>query len=386
MRKNTILSLAILVLVLCTQIGNVRDFLSSRNMDCEEMIYTALWEERDSVALGSYRISPDELAAHWNHVIYDNAELFYVADHYEYKAIGDWVLSARPIYAVSGKELEAARQLYTNTLQSILDTVHPDWTDLQTALYLHDYLCSHYVYDDSLQRYTAYELFTDGTGVCQAYTLVYNALLNACGIESSYVISRDMNHSWNVVTIDGKQYNADVTYDDPTPDRLGKVSHRYFLRSDDNFTESHQYSAAEGYGQCTDSRYDQNALWEDVETAFVPVVKDFYYIKSGALYRWDGTDTTYIDTIYATWFTDRGDQSYWKGNYSTLLAYKDKLLYSKPDCIMSYDPANGKFEVFYKHSYGPDIYGFQIQNNELLLQLSTSPNEAGEIISTKLPY
>ena len=115
------------------------------------------------------------------------------------------------------------------------------------------------------------------------------------------------------------------------------------------------------------------------------MVKDFYYSKS-ALYRWDGTDTTYIDTIYATWFTDRGDQSYWKGNYSTLLAYKDKLLYSKPDCIMSYDPANGKFEVFYKHTSRPDIYGFQIQNNELLLQLSTSPNEAGEIISTKLPY
>ena len=56
------------------------------------------------------------------------------------------------------------------------------------------------------------------------------------------------------LTIDGKQYNADVTYDDPTPDRLGKVSHRYFLRSDDYFTESHQYSAAEGCGQCTDSR------------------------------------------------------------------------------------------------------------------------------------
>lgn len=163
-------------------------------------------------------------------------------------------------------------------------------------------------------------------------------------------------------------------------------SHKYFLRSDDHFSESHQYSAAEGFGRCTDSFYDEKALWENVETAFVPAGKDFYYIKSGALYRWDGTSTEYIDTIYATWFTDRGDQSYWKGNFSTLLAYEGKLLYSKPDCIMSYDPANGRFDVFYKHTGSPDIYGFQIKNNELLLQLSTSPNDLGETISVKLPY
>ena len=41
---------------------------------------------------------------------------------------------------------------------------------------------------------------------------------------------------------------------------------------------------------------------------------------------------------------------------------------------------------FYKHSYGPDIYGFQIKHNELLLQLSTSPNDEGIIQTAKLPY
>ena len=194
-----------------------------------------------------------------------------------------------------------------------------------------------------------------------------------------------MNHAWNVITINGKQYNVDATYDDPTPDQLGKVSHDHFLRSDGKFAENHEYTAAEGFGQCTDSVYDADAVWEDVHTAFVPVGKDFYYIKSGMLYRWDGTDSQYIDTIYATWFTDRGDQSYWRGNYSTLLAYEGKLLYSKPDCIMAYDPANGRFTVFYKHT-GQDIYGFQIQDELLLLQLSNSPNEAGEIISVKAPY
>lgn len=386
MRKSTILYIVALALLLCTQLGNLRDFLNSRTMECEEMIYNALWEERDSIALASYRLTPEELDAHWNHVIYDNAELFYVANRYEYKAIGNFVLSAHPLYAVSGDELDLARQVYSDTMQSILDTVHPQWTDLQTALYLHDYLSSHYTYDESLQRYSAYELLTEGTGVCQAYTLVYDALLTACGIESSYVISRDMNHSWNVISIDGKRYNVDVTYDDPTPDRLGKVSHDNFLCSDSKFAETHRHSPDEGFGQCTDSFYDSSAVWENVQTAFVPIGQDFYYIKSGMLYRWDGSSSEYIDTIYATWFTDRGDMSYWKGNYSTLLPYEGKLLYSKPDCIMSYDPASGTFDIFYKHTGSPDIYGFQIKDDQLLLQLSTSPNDEGIIQTAKLPY
>ncbi len=385
MRKSTIVYLAVLALVLCTQLGNLRDFLDSRSMDCEELIYNALWEERDSVALGAYRLTPQELSEHWSHVIYDNAELFYVADRYEYKAIGDWVLSVRPMYAVQDDALELARRVYSDTLQSILDTVQPQWTDLQTALYLHDYLCSHYAYDESLQRYSAYELLTEGTGVCQAYTLVYDALLNACGIESSYVVSREMNHAWNVVTIDGRQYNVDVTYDDPTPDQLGKASHSHFLCSDSKLAQTHRYTSTEGFGQCSRSDYDSNTVWEHTDTPFVPIGEYFYYIKSGMLYQWDGIKSEYIDTIYATWFTDRGDMSYWKGNYSALSAYKGKLLYSKPDCIMSYDPADGSFAVFHRHTGSPDIYGFQIKDDTLLLQLSSSPNEPGQIVSVTLP-
>ena len=385
MRKFIMLCTVLLALLFCTQAGTIRDFFASRSMNCEEVIYNALWEERDSVSLIGYGLTPEELAEHWNRVIYDNAELFYVADRYEYKVIGSKVLSAHPVYAVSGNDLEQARRVYNDALQDILDTVQPQWSDLQKALYLHDYLCSRCTYDESLQRYSAYELLTEGTGVCQAYTLVYDALLDACGIESSYVISKEMNHSWNVVTIDGVKYNVDVTYGDPSPERLGKASHLHFLRSDNAFSEHHSYTADEGFGQCTDTRYDSGALWENVDTAFVPMGSDFYYIKSGALYRWDGSQSQYIDTIYATWFTDRGDQSYWEGNYSTLIAYKDKLSYSKPDRIMSYDPASGVFDVFYKHTGSPDIYGFQIKDDQLLLQLSTSPNEEGQIITAKLP-
>lgn len=380
MRKSTILLIALLAALLVTQRGCFRDIADSMSKPGEELIYDALMSEQDSIVLIGYRMTPEELSSCWSHVIYDNAELFFVADRYEYKAIGSFVLSVTPSYAVSDDALDTAREIYNQALQDILGTLHPEWTELQTALYLHDYLCSRYAYDESLTRYSAYELLTDGTGVCQAYTLVYDALLTACGIDCSYVVSREMNHAWNVVTIDGEQYNVDVTYDDPTPDHLGKVSHRSFLRSDEKFSESHIFTEAEGYGECTDTFYDSDAVWERVNTAFVPIGADFYYIKSGMLYRWDGEYSEYIDTIYATWFTDRGDQSYWKGNYSTLWPHEGTLLYSKPDCIMAYDPADGSFSEFYKHKAMGNIYGFQIIDGTLRLHLSYSPNDEGEIV------
>lgn len=380
MRKRYILAVLLLAGLLLSQWGSIRDIAYSMDKTSDELIYDALMSEQDTIVLFPYRMTPEELGSCWSHVIYDNAELFFVADRYEYKAIGSFVLSVTPSYAVSGDALETARDVYDQALQDILDTLHPDWTDLQIALYLHDYLSSHYAYDETLTRYSAYELLTDGTGVCQAYTLAYNALLSACGIDCSYIVSRSMNHAWNVVTIDGERYNVDVTYDDPTPDHLGKVSHNSFLRSDIKFSEDHIYSINEGYGQCNDSFYDTGAVWEKVNTAFVPVGADFYYIKSGMLYRWDGTYSEYIDTIYATWFTDREDQSYWKGNYSALWAYDGKVLYSKPECIMAYDPADGSFTQVYTHKGRGNIYGFQIIDGSLRLHLSYSPNDDGEIL------
>ena len=47
-----------------------------------------------------------------------------------------------------------------------------------------------------------------------------------------------MNHAWNLIKIDGEWYHIDVTWDDPTPDLLGRVNHVFFLISDDAIASS----------------------------------------------------------------------------------------------------------------------------------------------------
>lgn len=377
---KVLFTLTLIVALAFTQRTAIDDIIDSTEMPCEEKLYEALMAQQDTIYLIGYNLGESELYDIWCDVAYTKADLFFVDDEYRYTMIGDTILYVSPDYTISDKELTAARQLYTDALAEIRSCYNPNWTQLETALFFHDYLCMRYSYDESLTRYSAYEMVTEGTGVCQAYALIYAELLSSFGIECDYVVSAEMNHAWNVVTIDGVKYNVDVTYDDPTSDKRGRASHKYFLLSDEALSADHSFTAEEGYGQCTDTRYDSGAVWEDVRTGFVPVGDDFYFIKSGMLYRWDGGEPQYIDTIYATWFTGLGNSSYWKGNHSTLWAHDGLVLYSKPKAILSYDPATGEFAYRYQYDGTEDIYGFSYINGELVLQVGFSPNEPGELI------
>lgn len=385
MRLKHFMALMIFIaLLLLSQMNTISDAWESTQISCEELIYEALYEQRDEIFLGAYGLTEDELTDVWYNVTHQNANLFYVGAQYEYYLYGNRVLSVTPTYTAYGSTLELAQSVYHDAMGEILVNHNPEWTPLQSALYFHDYMCMHYYYDEAKTHYTSYELLTERTGVCQAYAMVYAALLDAIGIDCTFVVSEEMNHVWNVVTIDGVQYNVDVTFDDPTSDRRGRVSHRNFLCSDAAFSENHQYTWLEGYGQCTDTRYDTGAVWEEVRTGFVPIGKDFYFIKNGDLYSWDGQTTQYIDTIYATWYTDQEDGSYWRGNHSALWVLGDQVLYSKPDRIMSYTPATGEFAVEYVSPYDEDIYGFTYIDDTLELQLGKDPNNLTHIET--VPY
>lgn len=380
---KAILTLLVIAALAFTQRNLIADTVSASEQPCEELLYEAILEQRDVIFLLRYGLDEQQLYDIWCDVALTNPDLFFIEDSYQYTMLGSKILSVTPSYSLRGAALTEAQQIYEAALTEIHSYYDPDWTQLQTALFFHDYLCMVYSYDESLSRFSAYDMLTEGTGVCQSYALLYDELLSVYGIECEHVISAEMNHAWNVVTIDGVKYNVDVTYDDPTFDKRGRANHDYFLLSDEAISKDHQFTADEGYGQCTDTRYDSGAVWENVKTGFVPVDGSFYFIKSGMLYRWNGGEAEYIDTIYATWFTGLGNDSYWKGNHSTLWAYEDMLLYSKPKTILSYTPASGEFQLRYQTNADEDIYGFSYIDGELVLQMGLSPNEPGTLVTVE---
>ena len=117
------------------------------------------------------------------------------------------------------------RSQIRNDIKTITDSVNPDWSDIQKALYIHDVLRNICEYESStINKYnkTAYSLFIKHKGNCIAYSGAYATIMNKLDIDCIIVSSND--HTWNMINIDDNWYHADVTYDDDD----GKFSYRYY--------------------------------------------------------------------------------------------------------------------------------------------------------------
>jgi hypothetical protein len=72
--------------------------------------------------------------------------------------------------------------------------------------------------------------------VCEGYATVYKYLMERSGVQCQIVRSTALNHVWNIVKIGNDWYHVDATWDDPSPDVLGRVSHENFLLTDAEIT------------------------------------------------------------------------------------------------------------------------------------------------------
>lgn len=111
---------------------------------------------------------------------------------------------------------------------------------------VHDWVVKRLAYDESLRRYTAYEALRYGRAVCQGYALLTYKMLTAAGIPARIVEGKvaSGDHAWNLVLLGGRWYHMDTTWDDPLPDRPGKASYAYYLKTDAQMRADHSWTRA----------------------------------------------------------------------------------------------------------------------------------------------
>lgn len=116
-------------------------------------------------------------------------------------------------------------------------------TDYTKVKLLYEYLCTHYVYDDSLTKFSAYDGLTTGSMVCQGYALLAYRVMWEAGIPCRIITgtSGGENHAWNIVKLDGRWYNLDATWD-AAPEIGGVMSWTYFLKSPTDFRDHTRFS------------------------------------------------------------------------------------------------------------------------------------------------
>ena len=415
-RKKRIISLTLAILLLAgTLIPNspispitekqaqVHQYLSPFDSDAvalkiQETIYYGILEHKESIDISDNPVPVADFGKIWSDMRDETPDLYMVKGTYSYtyKTINGmrYVTKFRPKYTMTAEEMAEAQLVWANEIQEILSKRNPNWNDIQTMMYFHDYLVLKCNYDRTYTYYDAYNMLTKDTGVCMAYTLLYQALMEALGYSLDYVTSVEMNHIWNRIRVGDSMYNIDVTWDDPTPDRLGQVKHEYLLISDSAMDDDHQYTWEEGYGQCMNDYYD-DMFWRDVNTAIIPVGDEFFFIYKGSFYKWTA-DNKLVKcvSLSSKWYTDKQKSRYWYRNntdgsknlnFSVLWPAGDKILYNATSSIKTLDPKTNKLATVYTYKGNGNICGFSYDGSTLTLQVGYNPFNMDECEIVTIP-
>ena len=311
-------------------------------------------------------------------------ELFYVSNLYRYS--GNGIITKIGIRFDKKFTLNDIAT-FKNKADTILNGVDPQWTPTQKLIYLHDYLTSHINYDQTYKKYDAYNALVEGSCVCQGYSLAYAYLVNRVnkGFDCTVVTSNYNNHAWNLVTLNGRKYYVDNTWDDPIR------QYEYYNRYDNclisksklisNDHKSNDWVDSYGnnvYNTVTGNEYD-NPVWGEMHST-MPMfgTTGAYYSGYGkmTIYKYDftngdvGSFKEYNDALWKVW----GNSGYWTRNFSHIAAVGSNLLVTLPDKIYVIDQSGKDITSYDNKGSGRGyIYGGQVNGNTLSYDVYTNP-------------
>lgn len=249
-----------------------------------------------NVDISKYKLSSTQLKTVVSNVINNNPQFYYVSSSYIIYLKDGYVYAVRFTYNVSESEKKTMDAEINESVNEALDGVANGMTDIEKAIVLHDYLIEKVRYpettssDPNDNMYDLYGALGEGSAVCQGYALAYQYLLSKAGISSKFVPSKLITHAWNLVSINGKWYHVDVTWDDTN----GQYPHKYFLLSDSardedvsDYMNSHGIKDSGEHWDITTnatSKVYDNYYWRNISSKFyyVPAAPVLSSVKATA--------------------------------------------------------------------------------------------------------
>lgn len=148
-------------------------------------------------------------------------------------------------YGEEPSRIRECRQQTEQKVQQLAQTLFTQSGDdaRLRVLAIHDYIIENTEYgdEDEVTHHWGYGALLEGKAVCIGYTYATHLLLQAAGvysrIQTGYAAGEE--HAWNVVTIDGKEYHLDVTWDDPVGSE--DVRYDYFLVDEQTIRKDHNW-------------------------------------------------------------------------------------------------------------------------------------------------
>ncbi len=220
--------------------------IASTMEELEVSLQKKVMQQTNEITI-DYNGDQEELSANFakllKNVFAADDYIAYIVDSYLY-TIRKWGGTAKIKVTVRYRETVEQSQQVAERVHKVLPTIlRQGMSDPDKIKAIHDWIVLHIAYDLSLQRYTAYDAIDSGKTVCQGYSLLAYRMLREAGFRVRIIegVVDSGSHVWNLVQIGNDWYHIDVTWDDPVPDRKGKVSYHYFLKSDSEMKKDHQW-------------------------------------------------------------------------------------------------------------------------------------------------
>lgn len=144
-------------------------------------------------------------------------------------------------YVYPSFDCQSDSYLIQNITNEVLSVLPADSSDNVKIQAIHDYIIQNCYYDDASienngiyrKKQDAVSVVNNGTAVCAGYTALTAAMARYAGIPARYITSKEINHAWNHVRINGTWYFCDTTWDDYDKDpNSPNVYYDYFLLTD----------------------------------------------------------------------------------------------------------------------------------------------------------
>lgn len=327
-------------------------------------LFQATWNSYgDSCDISSYGFTTNDLSA--------LKEIFMAARNvgteyfdvcitygYDYTSTGLITTIYFDYYSDIAMEFKTGKDALEDVLEEVMYELDPTWSEIEIALYLHDYLALNCEYDYTYSNYSAYDALVGKTAVCSGYATAYWFLASAAGLECGCVTSAALNHAWNIISVNDAWYYVDVTWDDGYG-KLGMIGHKYFMKSYEYFHSSSGGHNVDDYwiagnvsaDTISDTTYD-NCFWDAVYSGFIYHDGYWYAMSNTAnLYRYtcDGVSFSQVKNIYS-------------GSYSfSMGSFDDAIYYIAKSYIYKYDMSTGTTSKVYTIPTGYSyINGMQI--------------------------
>ncbi len=298
--------------------------LTSNHLDeAREKILWGLLSLEEEIIIESFNVSHDEIKDLYFGLINDHPEIFYTLGfswRYNQNKI---VTSVMPTYSDSKDRIEEKIIELDAQVDRILnEIIKPGMTDFEKEIAIHDYIVLNTQYDLEnyhnetipYDSYSVYGVLVNGIAVCQGYAESMKLLLNKVDVDCIVVSAPEIDHAWNIVTLDGVDYHVDATWNDPTPDREGYVSYQFLNLTDEQVKKTHRWDY-DKYPACTSDKY--SFLWEMTSPKFVG--DTVYYASNKNLYLYtldlNTLEKIQLTDVRAPFFDLAGDWIYFS-NYS----------------------------------------------------------------------